>query len=294
MRALPLRSIWQIVSEINLAEIQREIGSTFHLLIAADDGSVAELAASSLSGGAADFIHPWITVTDGSDTAATSVTITVTPVNDPPIAGADTGTVDEGDRLSLEASALLANDTDAENDTLRITTVGDAVNGTVSLNGSTILYTHDGSETTAGSFSYTVSDGADTDTATVAITVVPVDDAPVAADERATVATATPAVAAATVRPVGNTPVAADETPTPTTAAPTPTTAAPAAELTASPTPVPVVASPTPPTATPEVSVPPTDEDDGLNVGLIGVVIVVAVAIAGAGAIVVARRRNRT
>ena len=66
MRALPLRSIWQIVSEINLAEIQREIESTFHLLIAADDGSVAEHAARSLSGPAADFIHPWITVTDGS------------------------------------------------------------------------------------------------------------------------------------------------------------------------------------------------------------------------------------
>ena len=71
--------------------------------------------------------------------------------------------MDEGDTLSVEASALLANDTDAENDTLSITTVGVAVNGTVSLNGSTILYTHDGSETTAGSFSYTVSDGADTD-----------------------------------------------------------------------------------------------------------------------------------
>ena len=62
-------------------------------------------------------------------------------------------------RSPIEASALLANDTDAENDTLRITAVGVAVNGTVSLNGTTITYTHDGSETTTGSFSYTVSDG---------------------------------------------------------------------------------------------------------------------------------------
>ena len=46
--------------------------------------------------------------------------------------------MDEGDTLSVEASALLANDTDAENDTLSITTVGVAVNGTVSLNGTTI------------------------------------------------------------------------------------------------------------------------------------------------------------
>ena len=99
------------------------------------------------------------------------VTITVTPVNDPPIAVADTAEVDEGHTLSVEASALLANDTDAEDDTLRITAVGNAVNGTVSLAGTTITYTHDGSETTTGSFSYTVSDGTDTDMTVVTIAV---------------------------------------------------------------------------------------------------------------------------
>ena len=79
MRALPLRSIWQIVSEINLAEIQREIESTFHLLIAADDGTVAERAASSLSGPAADFVHPWITVTDGAGSGLRSDSTAIAP-----------------------------------------------------------------------------------------------------------------------------------------------------------------------------------------------------------------------
>ena len=79
MRALPLRSIWQIVSEINLAEIQRELESTFHLLIAADDGSVAEHAARSLSGPAADFVHPWITVTDGSGSGLRSDSTNIVP-----------------------------------------------------------------------------------------------------------------------------------------------------------------------------------------------------------------------
>ena len=76
-------------------------------------------------------------------------------------------------------SALLDNDTDAEDDTLSITSVGDGVNGTVSLNGMTITYEHDGSETTSGSFDYTISDGTDTSTATATITVNPVNDIPV-------------------------------------------------------------------------------------------------------------------
>ena len=75
------------------------------------------------------------------------------PVNDPPVAAGDSETVDEGDTLYIEASALLVNDTDVENDTLSITGVGDAVNGGALLDGATIIYEHDDSETTEGSFS---------------------------------------------------------------------------------------------------------------------------------------------
>ena len=44
-----------------------------------------------------------------------------------------------------------------------------AVNGTVTLSEdkATVTFTHDGSETSSGSFTYTVSDGTATDTATV-------------------------------------------------------------------------------------------------------------------------------
>ena len=123
------------------------------------------------------------TVTDGADTDTTTVTIAVTPVNDPPVAASDTAMVDEGGTLLIEAPALLANDSDAENDTLRVYAVDDAVNGTVSLDGTTIIYRHDGSETPTGSFTYTVTDGSDTDTATVTIAVTPVNDPPMAASD---------------------------------------------------------------------------------------------------------------
>ena len=79
MRSLPLRSIWQIVSEINLAEIQREIEAPFHLLIAADDEADAGQAACSLSSPNADYVHPWITVTDSSGSGLRSQSTEIVP-----------------------------------------------------------------------------------------------------------------------------------------------------------------------------------------------------------------------
>ena len=125
--------------------------------------------------------------TDGTNTVTTTVEVTVTPVNDPPSTTADTAGVDEGDTLHLEAPALLHNDTDAEEDILTITTVGNAANGKVSLDGTTVVYEHDGSETTADGFTYTVTDGMDTDTATVEVTITPVNDPPIAVPDTAAV-----------------------------------------------------------------------------------------------------------
>ena len=130
------------------------------------------------------------TVSDGSASSTGTVTITVSPVNQPPVAGDDTATVAEGGTLQVATSTLLVNDSDPENATLSVTAVSGALNGTVSLSEdqTTATYVHDGSETTTGSFTYTVSDGAATDTGTVTITVSPVNDAPVAGDDTATVA----------------------------------------------------------------------------------------------------------
>ena len=198
------------------------------------------------------------TVSDGMDTDTTSVVLAVTQVNDSPTAVADTATVAEGDTLSMETSTLLDNDTDAENDMLSIVAVGNPVNGRVFLDGTTITYSHDGTETDRGGFSYTVSDGKDTTTTTVAITVVPEGVAPATADERIPVTTATSEV-----------------------------------EATGSPIPGSDITPATSPPTTPEASVPPTD-DGGMNVGLVVLIIVLAVVVASGGVVVLVRSRNRT
>ena len=129
------------------------------------------------------------TVSDGSATDSATVNVTVTASNDAPVAVNDTATVAEGGTVSITASTLLSNDSDAEDDTLSISAVSDAVNGAVSLSQdkATVTYTHDGSETATGSFSYTVSDGSATDTATVSVTVTTSNDAPVAVNDTASV-----------------------------------------------------------------------------------------------------------
>ena len=124
------------------------------------------------------------TVIDGIRASTVTVTVTVMPVNDPPIGGADTATVDEGGMLSI---AALDNDSDAEEDTLTITAVGNAVNGRAWLEGTSIRYEHNGSESDTDTFSYVISDGTDIDTATVMITVRPVNDLPVAVSDATSV-----------------------------------------------------------------------------------------------------------
>ena len=134
-----------------------------------------------------------ITATDDADTplsASATFTLTVTEVNDAPSPGSDAASVTMGGSVEIAATTLLANDTDPEGSALSITAVGGAVNGTVALSEdkSKVTYTHDGSESTSGSFTYTVSDGTDTATGTVAVTVTEPNNAPVAVADEATVA----------------------------------------------------------------------------------------------------------
>jgi len=121
---------------------------------------------------------------DGSlDSNVATVSITIDPVNDPPVANNDSYSVNEGDTLNVAAPGVLANDTDADSPSIHAVLVSGpahAASFTLNADGS-FSYVHDGSETTSDSFTYKANDGSlDSNVATVTITVAPVNDAPVA------------------------------------------------------------------------------------------------------------------
>lgn len=104
--------------------------------------------------------------------------------NRPPVALDDTRTTAEDTALVIQASSLAGNDTDLDGDSLTVTAVGEASHGTVALVNGQITFTPDADYNGPASFSYTVSDGkGGMDSATVAVNVAPVNDAPVAADD---------------------------------------------------------------------------------------------------------------
>ena len=126
--------------------------------------------------------------------------------NDAPTAGFNTGYVEEwgGQQnqvafredtgTTLTTAQLLANDTDVDSPNLTVTAVSatSAHGGTVSLNGNIVTYHPAANYNGADSFTYTVSDGSLTSSATVSFNVAAVNDAPVATAPSAHYSTAAP------------------------------------------------------------------------------------------------------
>jgi VCBS repeat-containing protein len=113
--------------------------------------------------------------------AVATVSITVTPVNDAPVANDDSVSVQEGG--TVNGASVLGNDTDVDGDTLVAALVSGPAHASsfvLNPNGS-FIYTHDGSETTSDSFTYRALDGQGgvSNIATVTITINPVNDPPV-------------------------------------------------------------------------------------------------------------------
>jgi hypothetical protein len=112
------------------------------------------------------------------------VNVTVTAVDDQPVAVDDLATTAEDTDLVLPAASLLGNDTDLGDGPVTVTSVQGAVNGTVSLVAGTITFTPTPNYNGPASFTYTITDAdGDTSTATVNVTVTAVDDNFVDADE---------------------------------------------------------------------------------------------------------------
>lgn len=122
-----------------------------------------------------------ITVSDGSASANDTFTLTVTGTADAPVAVADSFTTDEDTAFGTNAaSGVLANDTDADPDSLTASLVDDVDNGALVFNADgSFTYTPGTNFNGSDAFTYRANDGSsDSNTATVTITVNSVNDAP--------------------------------------------------------------------------------------------------------------------
>jgi len=113
-------------------------------------------------------------VSDGSLSASAVVTVSVTAVNDAPLAEPLSVSIDEDTPSDITLKA-----TDIDQDVLTYKVVSNPTNGTVAISGSTVRYTPNLNYNGSDSFTYSANDGA-VDSAPVAvnITVKAVNDAP--------------------------------------------------------------------------------------------------------------------
>ena len=115
-----------------------------------------------------------------SNSNVAAVTITINPVNDPPTAVDDSYIVDKDTALTVPASGVLGNDTDADSTTLTTVLVSGPSHGTLTLNpDGSFSYTPAADYSGTDSFTYKANDGqVDSGPATVTIDVIPSENTP--------------------------------------------------------------------------------------------------------------------
>ena len=123
------------------------------------------------------------TVDDGhSATDTATVNVTVTNVQDAPVATNDLATVSEDS--GPNTVNVLTNDADADGDPLTVTAVTQGANGSVTFTAGAVAYTPAANYFGNDQFTYSIADGqGGTDTATVFVTVNNVNDAPSASSD---------------------------------------------------------------------------------------------------------------
>jgi len=118
---------------------------------------------------------------DSHHSSDAMVYITVNPVNDTPLTNNDSVSVNEDSTVLVD---VLENDTDIDGDTLTIIDFTQGENGTVTQEGDSLRYTPNVDFNGSDSFTYEISDGLGGMTsATVYITISPINDAPTALDD---------------------------------------------------------------------------------------------------------------
>ena len=110
------------------------------------------------------------TISDGTAQASSTLTITVEEPapNLPPVTTADTATTTTGTTINV---LVLANDTDTEGDTLTLSSAVTNGSGAVSVVGNNVRYVSAANFTGNEVITYTISDGSNTATGTLTVTV---------------------------------------------------------------------------------------------------------------------------
>ena len=106
-----------------------------------------------------------------------TITLTINAVNDPPVSPDFAIELDEG--TATLSNSFGATDAETQSVTINVTSQGSYGNAVVS--GTDFVYTHDGSESTSDTFTYSTSDGTLSTTGTITVTINPVNDAPIGA-----------------------------------------------------------------------------------------------------------------
>ncbi|MFV0384077.1 Calx-beta domain-containing protein [Paracoccus sp. (in: a-proteobacteria)] len=158
---------------------------TYGTLTIAADGQIAyvpDARADALAPGTVVTEQFEYTISDGNggiDTASAGISVIAPAVavdNHAPVATGDTVAVDEDDSVTI---SVLANDTDSDGDDLAVAAFGQGAHGSV-IGGDddSLIYVPDADFHGEDSFTYTITDGVQTSTATVNVTVNPVNDLP--------------------------------------------------------------------------------------------------------------------
>ncbi|MBN2136784.1 MAG: tandem-95 repeat protein [Sedimentisphaerales bacterium] len=155
---------------------------SYHIVSAPSNGGLSGTAPNLIYTPDADFYGTdsfIFNVNDGTaDSAPATVSITVTAVNDDPVANDDSVTTDEDTPVAIP---VLANDTDTDGDSLSVESVTQPANGTANVDGNDIVYTPNANFNGDDSFGYTVGDGnGGSASGTVNITIDPINDRPTA------------------------------------------------------------------------------------------------------------------
>jgi VCBS repeat-containing protein len=116
-----------------------------------------------------------------ADSNVATVSLTVTAVNDAPVAVANSYTTNEDTALTVSAPGVLGDDSDIDSGTLTAVLVAGPSHGTLTFNANgSFTYTPAANYNGSDSFTYKANDGSlDSNTVTVSLTVTAVNDAPV-------------------------------------------------------------------------------------------------------------------